>query len=108
MALYYYLKDPLFGYPLWVGYFFDPLLAEPFFISLFTWSVPIFEITMFGALFMKDSLRLKILPLALLFHIFIALLIGLWSFSFAMFGGIVLYLISYKKPFYFKSLWNQK
>ena len=107
-ALYYYLKDPLFGYPLWAGYFFEPLLAEPFLISLFTWSVPIFEITLFGALFMKDSLRLKILPLALLFHILIALLIGLWSFSFAMFGGIVLYLISYKKPFYFKSLWNQK
>ncbi|SFE16925.1 sporulation-delaying protein SdpB family protein [Spirosoma endophyticum] len=109
-ALYYYLNDPLFGYPAWSKLFFDKLLVEPSFVSLFTWSVVLLEIILFGALFMKSSMRIKLFPFALLFHIFIAVIIGLYSFSLVMSGGLILYLLPLNQPLDFKRLlsWNQR
>lgn len=102
-AIYYFSKDPVFGFPQWITPFFDKILPEATMVSALTWSVILLELLLAGALFMSKTKRLILFPAATLFHLSIALLFGLVSFFFAMYGGLILYLIPRHLKFNFTS-----
>lgn len=97
-ALYYFSKDASFGSPPWFAPLYDWLLQLPLVVSTLTWSVMLFELLLFGALFMSESRRKLMLPLGIIFHLFIAIQFGLVSFFFSMTGGLILYLLPRATP----------
>jgi antimicrobial peptide system SdpB family protein len=92
-AFYYWLNNNVFGGNDVVLAIFNPILKIPFFVSLMTWGVILFELSLFGLFFMDREKRRRFLKYALLFHFFIILFHGLISFFFAMAGGLFLYLL---------------
>ncbi|UOQ74651.1 sporulation-delaying protein SdpB family protein [Hymenobacter cellulosilyticus] len=92
-AVYYFFNDPLFGYPAWMHGILGPALTNSYVVTTLTWGTMIFEVILFGSLFMAPQKRKKLIWLALGFHLGIALIFGLVSFFCAMAGGLVLYMI---------------
>jgi len=92
VALYYFFKDALFGIPNWLYSVMKPII-ETKFVFVLNWSVIIFELILFGALFMSEKNKTKLLIPAVVFHFLIAICFGLWSFFFSMCGLIVIYLL---------------
>jgi antimicrobial peptide system SdpB family protein len=103
-ALYYWFIHPDFGAvrPLW--YLLEPLLRHGPILALMTWSVIIFELSLFMALVMPKRVWGYFLVAGLLFHGGIAAIHGLISFSLAMAGALVLYLRPIERPFQFDHL----
>lgn len=91
-ALYYYMNDPLFGTPDWLLNIVDPILNSKlvFFLS---WSIILLELCLFCALFMSKKNKLILFYLGVLFHFMIILNFGLFSFFFAMLGGLIIYIL---------------
>lgn len=91
-ALYYYMNDPLFGTPDWLLKMIFPLLNSKlvFFLS---WSVIILELSLFCAFFMSKKKKLVLFYFGILFHFMIIINFGLFSFFFAMLGGLIIYLL---------------
>lgn len=107
-ATYYWFTHNIFGVS---GYFknlIQPFLANPFIIVSLTWGTIIFEVVLFGWLFMKrNAWNWKILLLfGVLFHISIAFIHGLISFMFTMIGALILYFIPKNKDLKLK-IWKQ-
>lgn len=96
-ALYYFFNDPLFGHPAWLSFLLDKPLANAYVVSSLTWGTIVFELGLFGALFMGRARRYLFWP-AVIFHLGIAVVIGLVSFSLAMTGGLVLYMLPQQLP----------
>ncbi|PJJ59213.1 sporulation-delaying protein SdpB family protein [Hymenobacter chitinivorans] len=92
-AVYYFFNDPLFGYPDWMHSIMASALTNAYIVTSLTWGTMIFEVSLFGALFMAPQQRKKLIWLAVGFHLGIALIFGLVSFFCAMAGGLVLYMI---------------
>lgn len=99
-ALYYWLSSPFVGIPqdsiLWP--LLKPLLATSL-VALVTWSALALEFLLAGALFMSQPYRRWLFYPAILFHLAIAFLMGITSFSIAMCGALILYLWPADKPF---------
>ncbi|MGJ1439530.1 hypothetical protein [Sphingobacterium multivorum] len=91
-AIYYWFNDSIFGLPEAFRSFLYPLTSSRIFSPLMTWSVLILEAILFAALFMSQERKKILLPIGLIFHFMIILCHGLWSFFFAMAGGLVIYL----------------
>ena len=91
-AMYYWLLDPLFGVSPWIEPVLVTVLMNPLLLTLMTWGSIMFEIVLFGALFMQPYWRKRLLVPGLLFHFAIAILIGIPSFSLVMFAALTLYL----------------
>ena len=98
-AVYYWFTHNVFGFPLWYRDFAAPLFLNGFVVSTVTWSVLILETFLFAAIFMSQNNRERLLVFALLFHFSIVLIHGLFSFFFAMAGGLILYLRSADREF---------
>jgi antimicrobial peptide system SdpB family protein len=92
-AMYYWLLDPLFGVSAWIEPVLVAVLMNPVLVTLMTWGAILFEILLFGALFMPPQHRRYLLVPGLLFHFAIAVLIGIPSFSLVMFAALSLYLL---------------
>jgi len=97
-ALYYWWSHPKFGAwgPLrWLTDFVGPSrLVVPM-----TWGVLVLELCLAFALLAPVRLRSWLLPVAVLFHVGIALLHGLPSFALTMIAALVLYLRPAWRPF---------
>lgn len=93
-ALYYWLRSPFIGVPPGsiLENLFAPLL-ETGLVALATWGVIAFEFLLAGALFMSQPYRRLLIVPALLFHGAIAIFMGISSFSIAMTGALILYLL---------------
>jgi antimicrobial peptide system SdpB family protein len=98
-AVYYWFTHPIFGMPSYLEPLVRPLLTHSASVVLLTWGTILFEILLFGALFMNERNRQRLLLPALFFHFAILLIHGLFSFFFAIAGGLVLYLRATSKPF---------
>jgi antimicrobial peptide system SdpB family protein len=98
-VLYYWLMDPSVGLPDWLRAI-SPLLTSPF-VAVITWSILLLETFLFMALVMPKSAWRYWLIAGLLFHLGIALTIGLISFGIAMSAALVLYLRPYEQEFDF-------
>ena len=98
-AVYYWFTHNVFGFPLWYRDLVAPLFLNGFVVSAVTWSVLVLETLLFAAIFMSQNNRERLLVFALLFHFSIVLIHGLFSFFFAMAGGLILYLRSADREF---------
>jgi antimicrobial peptide system SdpB family protein len=90
-ALYYFWRHPIFGSP---G-FLRPLtewFGRSVLVVPVTWGVLLLELSLATALVAPLRFRARLLPLALLFHLGIAVIHGMPTFALAMAGGLVLYL----------------
>jgi antimicrobial peptide system SdpB family protein len=91
-AVYYWFTDPLFGLAEPVRSWAMPLLANALVVSALTWGPMLLEVFLFAGLIAAPRPRRVLLVLGLAFHATIALVHGLPSFMFAMWGALVLYL----------------
>jgi hypothetical protein len=64
-----------------------------------TWSVLLFELALAAALIAPLRFRTRLLPVAILFHVGIALVHGMPTFALTMSGALVLYLRPSWQPF---------
>jgi hypothetical protein len=67
-------------------------------VGLLTWGVVILELVLAMALVMPKPAWKPLLAIGMLFHIVIALTMGLTSFGFAMFAALLLYLRPVEQP----------
>lgn len=107
-ATYYWFTHNIFGVSEYLKNLIQPLLANTFIIVSLTWGTIIFEVVLFGWLFMKRNVwNWKLLLLfGVLFHISIAFMHGLVSFMFTMAGSLILYFIPKNKDLKLK-IWKQ-
>lgn len=91
-ALYYWLTDPTFGAPGWLEPPTMALVSYGPTLTLLTWSVIALEFSLFAGLFAKERYLPILLLLGVFFHVGIALLHGLVSFSIIMLGALVIFL----------------
>lgn len=91
-ALYYWLSDPLFGLSPWAEPFVLPVLHSALLLPLVTWGTILLEALLFAAIIGTPVVRQTLLRAAVAFHLLIAVLIGIPSFSIAMVGALILYL----------------
>jgi antimicrobial peptide system SdpB family protein len=96
-ALYYWWTDPAFGLRGWLKAAMTGVLSGPG-VGLLTWGVVILELVLAMALVMPKPAWKPLLAIGMLFHIVIALTMGLTSFGFAMFAALLLYLRPVEQP----------
>ncbi|MFE6770211.1 sporulation-delaying protein SdpB family protein [Streptomyces fimicarius] len=89
-AMWYWTNNLAFGAPGWLHPVVDLVVRQPLGVAALTW-VPLFiELGLALALLLPRRHRLYLLAAGFLFHLSIALMMGLWSFAFAMWAGLVL------------------
>ncbi|WP_103501958.1 sporulation-delaying protein SdpB family protein [Streptomyces sp. SM14] len=89
-ALWYWGTSDTFGPPGPLRPLVEPMLALPVGVAVLTW-LPLFvEIALAACLLVRQRLRYWLLAAGVGFHLSIAVMMGLWSFAFAMWGGLVL------------------
>ncbi|TFD85084.1 hypothetical protein E3T61_18335 [Cryobacterium lactosi] len=91
-ALYYWLRDPMFGPSGSFREATDLLMVHAIPVAAVTWGTLLLEFFLGISIFIPRKYRLVLLPLGVAFHLGIAVLMGLWSFAFAMWGGLILLL----------------
>lgn len=89
-AMWYWGTSVAFGPPGWLRPVVEPLLALPLGVALLTWTPLFIEISLAACLLLRQRWRWYLLAAGVGFHLSIALMMGLWSFAFAMWGGLVL------------------
>ena len=97
-ALYYWWIHPKFGTVGVMRWITDRIGPTVLVVPL-TWSVLVFELCLAAALFAPTRFRLRLLPVAIVFHLGIALVHGLPTFAIAMSAALVLYLRPWWRPF---------
>ena len=96
-AFYYWFNHRPFGAFDFLKSMFNPIVANQYFSPLITWGVLILEALLFGALFMEKKYKPLMFKLGISFHLMIIIIHGLWSFFFAMAGGLVIYLLPWDR-----------
>lgn len=91
-VLYYWLEHPLLGTDVNLRPVLLPITYEPFGVTILTWGALVIEALLFFAFFIDRKWHIALLYLGLIFHFLIVLMFGLFSFFFAMAGGLVMYL----------------
>jgi hypothetical protein len=94
-AMYYWTRNGTFGAPTWSRDIVYRLTAQPIFGAGMTWGPIVIEIAEGISLFLHYRLRLAILCAGITLHLFIGLIIGLWSFSIVMWGCLLFLLIPF-------------
>lgn len=92
-AVYYWFTDPDVGMPNYLIPFLLPLIKSSWGVMLISWGTLVIEFMLFLSFFIrKPGFNRSVLLLGILFHFSIGMVHGLWSFFFAMAGGLILYL----------------
>jgi antimicrobial peptide system SdpB family protein len=97
-AMYYWLRDPVFGVPASFVSFEQKLLGLSGVVVPFTYGVICLELSIGIAWLLPRIARRRLLIVALAFHVGIAVVMGLVSFAFAMVGALVIYLLPVDEP----------
>lgn len=95
-AVYYYLRDPLFGLNNFFLTIVNPILNS-WLVVIVTWGTLIVQLVLFGALFAPKKHWKYYFIIGIFMHEIFALMLGLISFSLAMAGALILYLIPINK-----------
>ena len=94
-AYYYWFNDNAVGAPSYIKAIVGNLFSNAFITCSVTWGTILFEILLFCCYFSKDKIfRKAMFILGLCFHLFIAIIHGIPSFSIVMIGCLILYLRS--------------
>ncbi|MEV0258552.1 sporulation-delaying protein SdpB family protein [Streptomyces sp. NPDC050732] len=91
-ALYYWVNNEAFGAAGWLRPALNAVVHHPIGVAAMTWGPLVLEIALAAALLMPQKVRWILLPAGVLFHLSIAVTMGLWSFALAMWGGLLLLL----------------
>ncbi|MEA9984601.1 sporulation-delaying protein SdpB family protein [Subtercola sp. RTI3] len=89
-AIYYWLRDPMFGPAGGLSDITNALMVLPIPAAIFTWGPLGLEFFLGISIFLPRRVKLALLPFGLLFHLGIAVTMGLWSFAFAMWAALLL------------------
>jgi antimicrobial peptide system SdpB family protein len=98
-ALYYWFTHPSVGAAPAVRRLIDPLLLNGVSVALLTWGAMAFELLLFMALIMPKRYWQPLMVAGILFHVGIAIIHGLVSFSTIMAAALILYLRPHERPF---------
>lgn len=102
-AMYYFLQDPLVGLPGWLRPTMLPAVRSPAVAAALTWAALAIEFALALGLVAPRRWRRWLLVVGVLFHLSIATLMGVASFSVAMIAALLLYLrppeMEYRWPF---------
>ena len=105
-ALYYWWTHPKFG--TWGPFrWLTDLVGPTRLVVPLTWGVLVLELCLAFALLAPVRFRNRLLPVAVLFHVGIALLHGLPTFALTMGAALVLYLRPVWRPFSLPELWRR-
>ncbi|MFF9347418.1 sporulation-delaying protein SdpB family protein [Streptomyces sp. NPDC014734] len=88
-AMWYWGHSLSFGAPGPLQPLVDPVLASPLGVALLTWVPLVIEIGLAASLLLAQRWRWRLFAAGVLFHLSIAVMMGLWSFALAMIGGLV-------------------
>ncbi|MFA6057788.1 MAG: sporulation-delaying protein SdpB family protein [Taibaiella sp.] len=91
-AVYYWLVDPYFGMNAWQSFILSPFITSPIFIFIISWGVLAIELLLFIGLFVEKKYFNLLLKIGISLHLSFLFCLGLFSFFFAMAGGLFLYL----------------
>lgn len=97
-AMYYWVLSSFTGAPSYLRPLLTPFVESDL-VALLTWAVIISELLLAGALFLPNSRWKPVLLLGSALHISIIFVLGIASFSIAMFGALILYLHPFEKEF---------
>jgi antimicrobial peptide system SdpB family protein len=103
-AVYYYMLEPRIGMPDWQRTLLTPVLESPTGVALLSWGTIVLEFALFTALLVKPSIRKRLLPFAIAYHLSIAVIFGLFSFSLTMTALLILFLWPADEPLRFTRL----
>jgi antimicrobial peptide system SdpB family protein len=98
-AVYYWIGQPVFGAPGWLHGSLLAVASTSLGVIAMTWGPLFLEFALAIAIVMPRRTWKYLLVLGILFHGFIALMMGLLSFSIAMSGALILYLRPVDQPF---------
>ncbi|WP_345138819.1 sporulation-delaying protein SdpB family protein [Flavobacterium ginsengiterrae] len=106
-AIYYWFNHSVFGMPTGISAVMNKLLSNPIIVSLLTYGVIILEILLFLGLAASVKYRKTILCFGILFHFFIIIYHGIFSFFFSICAALILFLYPTYQSINF-NLWYQK
>lgn len=93
-ALYYWTRIPTFGTPSWLEGLVLLLTSSPAISGLLTWGTLVLEFTLGVSLLLPLRAKLNVLlPAGFLLHGAILFVMGIASFSIAMFGALMILLV---------------
>lgn len=98
-AVYYWFTDPVHGAPDWLLPLLSPVITTGFGVTAITWGVIALELLLFLGLTLRRTWWKYLLAAGVFLHLGIAIVHGLWSFSVAMFGALILFLRPHDQPF---------
>lgn len=96
-AIYYWLNHSVFGMPDFLKETINMFLEDKYVIVLVTYGVIIFEILLFLSFGMRYARRKYLFIPAIVFHIFIIVFHGIFSFFFSMAAGLIFLLLDVSK-----------
>lgn len=91
-AVYYWLRDPMFGPAGGLRPITDWLMARPIPVAAATWGTLLLEFALGISVLLPRKVRFVLLPLGFSLHLGIAVAMGLWSFAFTMWGALLILL----------------
>lgn len=97
-ALFYWLRDPMFGAPGWAVGLVGAIIAHPVGVLALTWGPLVIEFALVLGLVARRRVRPYLLGAGIALHVSIGLLMGIWSFAIAMIACLVLFLRPLDQP----------
>ncbi|MFJ2816164.1 sporulation-delaying protein SdpB family protein [Streptomyces sp. NPDC087294] len=88
-AMWYWGSNLDFGPAPWLDALVAPVITSALGVALMTWTPLVIEGSLVISLLLPQRLRWWAMGAGLVFHLSIALMMGLWSFALAMSGGIL-------------------
>jgi antimicrobial peptide system SdpB family protein len=98
-AVYYWISQPIFGAPGWLHGLLFAVASTSVGVIAMTWGSLFLEFALAIAIVMPKRSWKYLLVAGIAFHGFIALMMGLLSFSLAMTAALILYLRPVDEPF---------
>ncbi|WP_438292792.1 sporulation-delaying protein SdpB family protein [Streptomyces sp. HUAS TT7] len=89
-AMWYWGSNLDFGPAPWLDTLVAPVISSALGVAMMTWLPLVIEASLALSLLLPQRLRWWTMGAGLVFHLCIALMMGLWSFALAMSGGILL------------------
>jgi antimicrobial peptide system SdpB family protein len=103
-AVYYWISQPIFGAPGWLHGLLFAVASTSLGVIAMTWGTLFLEFALGIAIVMPRRSWKYLLVAGIAFHGFIALMMGLLSFSLAMTAALILYLRPVDEPFRFSAV----
>ncbi|MBH1933017.1 HTTM domain-containing protein [Streptomyces sp. AV19] len=88
-AMWYWGTNPDFGPASWLSHLVTPVLSTSWGVAGMTWIPLAIELSLAVSPLVRGRARWYVMAAGLLFHLSIAVMMGLWSFALGMAGGIL-------------------